>query len=66
MAEIGPGLTTLHAAAGGRLARIEAFLCDLAPPPHTGRPMPPGMINQLVRGAAARGGARRAPCAAGG
>jgi hypothetical protein len=49
MAEIGPALTALHAAAGGRLTRIEAFLCDLAPPPHTGQPMPPGMINQLVR-----------------
>ena len=34
---------------GGDLAKIEAFFCDLAPAPHTGKPMPPGMINALVR-----------------
>ena len=33
----------------GDLSKIEAFFCDLAPEPHKGKPMPPGMINALVR-----------------
>jgi hypothetical protein len=48
-----PQLAQFHAQAaaspGGSVAAIERLLMDLAPPPQTGRPMPPGMINALLR-----------------
>mmetsp|Transcript_32966 Transcript_32966/g.83181 ORF Transcript_32966/g.83181 Transcript_32966/m.83181 type:complete len:198 (-) Transcript_32966:152-745(-) len=49
MTEITPALTKLHESHKGDLAKIEAFFCELAPEPHKGKPMPPGMINALLR-----------------
>ena len=34
---------------GGKLDKIEALFTDMAPEPQKGKPMPPGMINALVR-----------------
>mmetsp|Transcript_59735 Transcript_59735/g.122562 ORF Transcript_59735/g.122562 Transcript_59735/m.122562 type:complete len:153 (+) Transcript_59735:29-487(+) len=49
MAEIEGPLKALHKSIGGDIKKIEGFFCALAPPPHTNKPMPPGMIHQLVR-----------------
>mmetsp|Transcript_23260 Transcript_23260/g.36373 ORF Transcript_23260/g.36373 Transcript_23260/m.36373 type:complete len:102 (+) Transcript_23260:924-1229(+) len=35
--------------AGGELPKIEALFVDMAPEPQKGKPMPPGMINALLR-----------------
>jgi len=44
-----PQLARFHAHTGGSTAAIERMLVDLAPAPQKGKPMPPGMINALLR-----------------
>jgi hypothetical protein len=49
IAELRPKMTAFHEKIGGALAGIEALFSDMAPEPQKGKPMPPGMINHLVR-----------------
>ena len=47
--ELKPKMTQFHEKIGGSLAKIEALFSDMAPEPQKGKPMPPGMINALLR-----------------
>ena len=42
-------VTVVWTQIGGSLAKIEALFSDMAPEPQKGKPMPPGMINALLR-----------------
>jgi len=44
-----PKMTEFHTKIDGSLAKIEALFADMAPEPQKGKPMPPGMINALLR-----------------
>jgi len=48
MGEVSAPLKKLWASCNGDLKKIEAFFCDTVPPPNTGKPMPPSMINALL------------------
>eukprot|EP00293_Proteomonas_sulcata_P000964 CAMPEP_0184329132 /NCGR_PEP_ID=MMETSP1049-20130417/143986_1 /TAXON_ID=77928 /ORGANISM="Proteomonas sulcata, Strain CCMP704" /LENGTH=151 /DNA_ID=CAMNT_0026651477 /DNA_START=440 /DNA_END=895 /DNA_ORIENTATION=- len=47
--ELTPKMKQFHEKAGGELPKIEALFVDMAPEPQKGKPMPPGMINALLR-----------------
>jgi hypothetical protein len=47
--ELRPKMAAFHAKVGGSLAKIEGLFTDMAPEPQKGKPMPPGMINALLR-----------------
>lgn len=47
--ELRPKMTAFHGKVEGNLAKIEALFTDMAPEPQKGKPMPPGMINALLR-----------------
>mmetsp|Transcript_38302 Transcript_38302/g.27777 ORF Transcript_38302/g.27777 Transcript_38302/m.27777 type:complete len:202 (-) Transcript_38302:41-646(-) len=44
-----PMLSEFHAKVEGNVEKIAKFFVDLAPEPQKGQPMPPGMINALLR-----------------
>jgi len=47
--ELRPKMSDFHKKVEGSLAKIEALFTDMAPEPQKGKPMPPGMINALLR-----------------
>lgn len=47
--ELRPKMAAFHAKVEGSLAKIEGLFTDMAPEPQKGKPMPPGMINALLR-----------------
>jgi len=47
--ELRPKMTAFHQKVEGSLAKIEGLFTDMAPEPQKGKPMPPGMINALLR-----------------
>jgi|NorSeaMetagenome_1021524.scaffolds.fasta_scaffold339455_1 hypothetical protein len=49
IAELTPTMTEFHTKVDGELSKIEALFADMAPEPQKGKPMPPGMINALLR-----------------
>jgi hypothetical protein len=49
IAELTPMMTEFHTKVDGELSKIEALFADMAPEPQKGKPMPPGMINALLR-----------------
>jgi hypothetical protein len=49
IADLRPKMAEFHGKVGGDLAKIEALFTDMAPEPQKGKPMPPGMINALLR-----------------
>jgi len=49
IADLRPKMTDFHTKVGGDLAKIESLFTDMAPEPQKGKPMPPGMINALLR-----------------
>uniref|UniRef100_A0A7S0HVA2 Uncharacterized protein n=1 Tax=Hanusia phi TaxID=3032 RepID=A0A7S0HVA2_9CRYP len=49
LGEIKDTVNSFHQKVGGDLAKIEGLFCSMAPEPNTGKPMPPGMVNALLR-----------------
>jgi hypothetical protein len=49
MSKLTGQLTEFHTKVGGDVSKISALFSDLTPEPQKGQPIPPGMINALLR-----------------